>query len=230
MIKRLKETDKFRFGLLISLIAAFGITMVIFRMYRTDSAHFLFLIWNLFLAGIPWLISSLLILFPIFRRRLIFLIPGIMLWLLFVPNSFYIITDLFYLQYKNLAPVWYDLILIFSFAWAGIALGFSGLKDIEIILKDYLKKSLIAPVISILLFLIAFGIYLGRFLRWNSWDLINQPKELLYDIGERIVYPFDHPSTWGMTVLTGLLLNFIWWTFKLFTKTSSESIHTYSKT
>lgn len=224
MIKKLKQTNILQTGILAAGVSAFGIAMVIFRIYRTDSMHFMFLIWNLFLAGIPWLISSLLILYPGLRKRIIILLIAGGIWLLFIPNSFYIITDLFYLKYKNLAPIWYDLVLIFTFAWAGIILGFSSFKDVEDILTEKIGKKFTIILTSFLLFLISFGIYLGRFLRWNSWNIINEPKELLSDISERITNPFEHPSLWGMTILTGILLNFIWWSFKVFRKNSLSTV------
>jgi len=123
---------------------------------------------------------------------------------------------LFHLNYKNLAPIWYDLVLIFSFAWAGIILGFATLKDAEKILSERMNKKLIPVFITFILFLISFGIYLGRILRWNSWNILNEPEGLLQDIKERITDPFDHPATWGMTILVGILLNLIWWSFKYF--------------
>ncbi|MCD4791826.1 MAG: DUF1361 domain-containing protein [Bacteroidales bacterium] len=74
-----------------------------------------------------------------------------------------------------------------------------------------------------ILFLISFGIYLGRILRWNSWNIINEPGSLLQDITERISNPFNYPETWGMTILTGILLNLIWWSFKVF-QTKNQNI------
>jgi uncharacterized membrane protein len=214
MLKKLKETNKLKQILLISLITAFGSLLLFTRMYKTGSYHFLFLVWNLFLAGIPWVISTALILFPNFRKRLVVLLISGFFWILFIPNSFYILTDLFHLNYKNLAPIWYDLVLIFSFAWAGIILGFAALQDAEEILSERINKKLI-PFFSItVLFLISFGIYLGRVLRWNSWNIINEPAGLLSDIKERITDPFDHPGTWGMTIVIGILLNLIWWSIK----------------
>ena len=123
------------------------------------------------------------------------------------------------MNYKNLAPIWYDLVLIFSFAWVGMLLGYTTLQDAEVILSEKMNKKLI-PVFSVtVLFLISFGIYLGRILRWNSWNIINEPAGLLHDIKVRITDPFDHPGTWGMTILIGILLNLIWFSFKYFNNT-----------
>ncbi len=216
MIKRLKQTNKLQQILLISSVTVFGLLVLAFRIHKTDSIHFMFLIWNLFLAGIPWIVSSLLIVFPKLRKRYFILIPAAIIWLLFIPNTFYILTDLFHLNYENLAPIWYDLVLIFSFAWAGIMLGFTSIKDLELILSEKINKKIVVLITSLMLFIISFGIYLGRFLRWNSWNIINEPSNLLFDITDRFANPFDYPSTWGMTILTGILLNLIWWSFKLF--------------
>jgi uncharacterized membrane protein len=70
----------------------------------------------------------------------------------------------------------------------------------------------------ILLFLGSFGVYLGRYLRWNSWDIITEPFRLFYDIADRIINPFEHPRTWGMTLFMGLFLTIIYWSFHLVRK------------
>jgi len=225
MITKLINADKLKPALLISLIGTFGILLVFFRIYKTGSPHFIFLIWNLILAGIPWILSTLLIIYPKLRKRISVLLLFGILWLLFIPNAFYILTDLFHLNYQNRAPVWYDLILIFSFAWAGILLGFSSLKDMELVLSERINMKCIPFILSGLLFLSAFGIYLGRFLRWNSWNIIDRPADLLFDIKERFENPLDHPGTWGMTILTGIMLNLIWWSFRIFNSKEKAELY-----
>jgi uncharacterized membrane protein len=228
MIQKLKQANKFQQSILLSTVIIFGILLLTLRIYKTESVHFLFLIWNLFLAIIPWGISSLLVIFPKLRKRYSVLITAGIIWLLFIPNTFYIITDLFHLHYKNLAPIWYDLLLIFTFAWAGILLGFSSLKDAELILSEKTNCKLVPLFTSIVLFIISFGIYLGRFLRWNSWNIINEPSNLFYDITDRITNPFEHTETWGMTILTGILLNLLWWSFKVL-RNGNLVAHRFSK-
>jgi uncharacterized membrane protein len=82
-------------------------------------------------------------------------------------------------------------------------------------LLDKTRKSLVAGLIVLLLFVSGFGIYLGRFLRWNSWDIIQAPFGLLFDVGDRIVNPLAHSRTWGVTISMGILLNMMYWTIKL---------------
>ncbi len=55
------------------------------------------------------------------------------------------------------------------------------------------------------LFLGSFGVYIGRFLRWNSWDIVTNPFSLLVEIAKQFAMPFQHYRTWAVTVLlTGL--------------------------
>lgn len=166
-----------------------------------------FLIWNLFLAGIPFLLS--LIIFYFYRshpKKVGFFILAF-LWLLFFPNSLYIITDFIHLRPRNGVPLWFDLVLILSFAWDGLFLGFISLQIIhEIIAKAWNKVVGWVTALSVL-FLSSFGIYLGRFLRWNSWDVLSDPNELLYDIVDRIVNPWIHPRTYGVTIMLFLFFS-----------------------
>jgi uncharacterized membrane protein len=52
-----------------------------------------------------------------------------------------------------------------------------------------------------ILFLSSFGVYLGRFLRWNSWDIISNPIGLSYSIAKRFIFPFEYLQTWGITIM-----------------------------
>ena len=108
--------------------------------------------------------------------------------------------------------------LIFSFAWAGLIFGFMSIRDFELIISEKTNKKIVPVFISIILFLSGFGIYLGRFLRWNSWNIINNPANLFQDITNRFANPVAYPRTWGVTIIAGILLNLIWWSFKVFQK------------
>ena len=87
---------------------------------------------------------------------------------------------------------------------------------IEEALKQWLSPRWTAFWITSLLFLGSFGIYLGRFLRWNSWDIMNRPGALFGDIFDRFVHPFDHPRTWGVTLFLGLMLTAMYFSLRLF--------------
>jgi uncharacterized membrane protein len=168
--------------------------------------------WNLFLAFLPWLASSFITIKEV-KSKLAH-ISLIVAWALFFPNAPYILTDLFHLTDIHSAPIWYDLILILSYSWSGLLYGFLSLMDIEELLKIYVKPSIVKYLSVSFLFLSCFGIYLGRFLRWNSWDLISAPFGLFNDVYDRFVDPTAHSRTWGLTILLGFLLNIMYLTFK----------------
>lgn len=187
----------------------------IFRFIYSDTKTFLFLNWNLFLAFIPWALSTLLIIKPAIQKSKILIFLLLFIWILFFPNAPYILTDLFHLRLKLSMPIWFDSILILSFAWTGLLFGFLSLWDIEQILLKTMKKTTVTILSILLLFLGSFGIYIGRYLRWNSWDIITEPFRLAYDVGDRLINPFEHPRAWGMTILMGTFLNILYWSFHL---------------
>lgn len=179
------------------------------RVLYTETFFFLFLFWNLFLAFIPWVISlNIKAKSKGWKQILLFVF-----WLLFFPNSLYIITDIFHITLKSSTPIWFDLVFILSFAWTGLVLGFSSLIRIENWLQYYSKYS---QIISYFILLLAsFGIYLGRYERWNSWDIIHQPKALVMDVINRFIQPIDHPRTWAMTISYAILLACFWYSIKV---------------
>lgn len=212
-MKRLIESPRFRINLLLIFMTLFCFSLSAFRYYISETKVFLFLNWNLFLAWIPLLLTTFILAFRIKSKISLFLIVAV--WILFFPNSPYILTDLFHLKARNTIPVWYDLIVILSYAWTGLVCGFISLGDIEKRLSRYYSRNIINAIVVFFLFISSFGVYLGRFLRWNSWDVLNNPLGLFNDIAVRFIYPMEYTKTWGVTVLMGILLNFMYFTFKL---------------
>ncbi len=213
MIKKLIQSKRFSLSIFFFVVAIFCFSLTIFRQYRTQENMYIFLNWNLFLAFIPWGISSLLIIYPKMQKKilLIFIFP---LWLLFFPNTVYILTDIIHLRHTHYGLFWYDLFLVLTFALTGLLLGLISLLDVEKMLLKYFNAKFTTLIIVAIIFISSFGVYLGRFLRWNSWDIINQPFTLLYDIAHNIIFPFKHTKTWMVTILLGILLNIIFWTIK----------------
>jgi uncharacterized membrane protein len=189
-----------------------------FRRVYTKDNLFIFLNWNLFLAFLPWALTSVSVLFPKIRNSKIKISRLLISWLIFFPNAPYILTDLIHLRISSRMPVWYDLLLILSFAWTGLLFGFLSLWDIEQILGKYLKPLYTTVISTVLLFIGALGIYIGRYLRWNSWDIIAEPVGLFYDVSDRFFNPFKYPGSWGMTLFMGLFLNMLYWSFRLIRK------------
>lgn len=176
-------------------------TQDVVRLRGTTS--FLFLVWNLFLAWIPyWIALALEGRYQWSKSRWL---AGAMLiaWLLFFPNAPYILTDLLHLRNRAPIPHWYDLILIVSFAWTGLMLGFLSLYEIQFFIKKRLPNTVSWLLTVGAIFLCSFGIFLGRCLRWNSWDILTSPFSLFQDIFNSLQYQ----GAINMTItLSGFLL------------------------
>jgi uncharacterized membrane protein len=194
-------------------------------MFYTHSGLFLSLNWNLFLAFIPWALSSVAILKPEIQKSRLKMGILFVVWLIFFPNAPYILTDLFHLQVYSTMPLWFDLILILFFAWTGLLFGFFSLWNFEQILGKIIHKKLIPVFSFFLLFIGSFGVYLGRYLRLNSWDIISNPFAIFNSVGDRIINPTEHIGTWGMTILMGFLLNTMYWTFRLIKSENTINEH-----
>lgn len=211
MLTRILNSGKIKPALFLCLMSLFCFMLSMTRILLTGTTEFLFLNWNLFLAFIPWFISLMLFFSNSLRGNSLMLTSLVLMWLIFFPNSPYILTDLFHLRDRGNAPVWFDLIIILSFGWTGLLFGFHSLKNIEELLKQKLNHILLKILTVIFFFITSFGVYLGRYQRWNSWDIIHNPMPILTDIISRFADPLAHPRTWGVTILLGILLNMIYW-------------------
>lgn len=218
MIEKLKKYEKLNQTILFLILGFMSYGILLFRIIYTHSIGFVFLAFNLFLAAIPWGIITFIIIFPKIQKRKILMLILSSFWLLFLPNAPYILTDLFHLNKNWTMHVWFDTFLILSFAWTGLLFGLTSLMEFEKILEKYVSKNWIGVISSLLLFVASFDVYLGRFLRWNSWDMIKYPKTIMLDVLDRFANPFSHPRTWGMTILVGVLLNMFYWSIKLLMK------------
>lgn len=218
MLNTFKIHPRVQETLFLGMVTLLCFGLSVFRFSYTGSKVFLFLNWNLFLACIPWLLTSFVTVTPKISKNNFILAFLLLVWLVFFPNAPYILTDLFHLRLKTSMPVWFDLILILSFAWVGLLFGFLSLWDIEKLIKTKTKDKFssfwITSTTVLFLFLSAFGIYLGRYLRWNTWDIIHQPFAIFNDISLRFTNPTEHPRTWGMTILMGVFLNILYFSFR----------------
>ncbi|HEY6956044.1 MAG TPA: DUF1361 domain-containing protein, partial [Flavisolibacter sp.] len=162
------------------LCSLFSLAMILFRVLYTGHLLFAFLVWNLFLAFVPYAISRRMTMQPI-KKGWKFLLAGLV-WLLFVPNSFYILTDLFHLDMNESVPLWYDLALLLSFAWSGLLFGIVSVRQMEKLIETNFNRKLGLLFIMPVMALNGFGVFVGRSLRFNSWDVITNPLQLIHDI------------------------------------------------
>ena len=199
----------------LGLLCLFCHCLTVYRMHHTQTSAFLFLSWNLFLAFVPWALSTLLVLIPKLQQSNWILSIFLVVWMVFFPNAPYILTDLIHLYIHPDVPTWFELLYILSYGWAGLLFGFLSLWDMESILQKRLNLFWTTASVMLYMYLASFGISIGRFLRWNSWDFVAKPVKLLSDISELLLHPIEHPDAWGMTILMGTFLNILYLSFRL---------------
>lgn len=177
----------------VGLLVLFCITLQLLRVQYTQSLFFSFLLWNLLLAVIPYIISEIIKKYQPQKVKFYFLL---LVWLLFLPNAPYIITDFVHLHHSKSTMLWYDLFMIFCFANTGLLLAIFSINDIyKIIKKDWGVKIANQLIIAISI-LCGFGIYLGRFLRFNSWDFFTNPFSVL----QKSIFSLHNSTTWFITI------------------------------
>jgi uncharacterized membrane protein len=185
--------------------SALCVALLVGRVAQTGSLAFLFLPWNLLLAWVPFGCSQLAArLGP--RASAARLVPLGLLWLLFFPNAPYLVTDLLHLRARPPVPLWYDLALLTTFAWTGMLLGLASLGGAHRLVRARLGGRAGWAFVCGSAALSGLGIYLGRFGRWNSWDVVVQPGALFMDLATRCAHPLQHGRTWGVSLVFGGLL------------------------
>ena len=221
------EDRQFRQFMLLCLFTLFNFCLIGVRLYHIDfdlasiqsskdlfvlrgSTTFLFLVWNLFLAWIPYWIS--LSVSPLYERSRSLFLTGclLFLWLLFLPNAPYLLTDLIHLRMRAPIPFWYDFMLLISFAWTGLLIGIISLYEIHRFIAKQWSGLAGWMVVIICIILTGIGVYIGRFLRWNSWDIVTHPMELIKDLFKILIEPQSFNGSGSILLFaTFFLLSYI---------------------
>src|SRR3954452_18414503 len=123
------------------------------------------------------------------------------LWLAFFPNAPYIVTDFVHLSRDPLAPLWFDGLTIGAFAATGLLLGLGSLY----LVQSAVRRELGWVVVSAALVLGSVGIYLGRFVRLNSWDFFTNPHYVAYLVRLRLPDPLGNPKVIAVVVQSTLM-------------------------
>lgn len=208
--RRLQSIHRFfQSQLFYPLVLSTGLAVALFaaRAYYSHRLTFVFLLWNLFLAWIPYLcslwIASLHQRSP--QRWWNLVLPSFV-WLIFLPNAPYLITDLLHLDERLPVPFWYDIGLLATFAWTGCFLAITSIRAMQNVVQDFAGRGLswlfVLPIIG----LSGVGIYLGRFMNWNSWDLILRPQAVLVETIGNFAHPIRNPQPFGVTALFAAFL------------------------
>ena len=174
--------------------------LVAARVWRSHSLMHVFLLWNLFLAAVP----AIAAIFFMRAKSTIARSIWFVVWLLFLPNAPYIVTDFIHLAVYPRIPMWFDIALLASFAGTGLLLCYSSVDDVRATLAQRFGSATSWTIAIAALLLSGFGIYLGRFARLNSWDALTDPLDLARYISHGAVHPFAHPKTIAVTVIYGV--------------------------
>lgn len=195
------------------MLMLFSFAILCIRVSITKTWYYLFLVWNIFLAIIPYLITMYLL----DKKKLNKIGFGFafLIWLAFLPNAPYIITDLYHLNRSAFQNIWIDTLVISTFAITGMFLFYFSLFQMKNLLLEYFKRKTAKAIIIITIFLSAFGVYIGRFLRYNSWEILSKPFQIFKAIFNMITQPISNQEVWLFTFSLSL---FLWLGYFVFNK------------
>ena len=180
---------------MLSLLAAsvLSIGTLVAQIHATHDHRYTFLFWNLFLAWVPLIVAALAFV-STRRARGPLGVVLVVVWLLFFPNAPYVLTDFIHLHGNGPSPLWYDALMLSAFAWTALMLGFVSLYLIHVIIGQWAGAAVAWFVVLCVLGLASFGVYLGRFARFNSWDVVTRPHLVFSVIRQEIRSPLHDPK------------------------------------
>lgn len=196
-----------------ALLASNLVSALLFvvRVQQSQNIRYWFLLWNLVLAWVPLGLILLL------RERLKHYqwvswqsIILSLLWLAFLPNSFYLVSDLIHLHSTGEVSIIFDAVMFMSFIFNGFIAGFASLYLLHNMFIARFARSWAHGLVAGVLLLCSFAMYLGRDLRWNTWDIMVNPAGILFDVSERVINPTTHSEVFSTTALFFILLSSIY--------------------
>lgn len=196
-----------RFVRSVGLLSALCLAFYLARVIATGTWHFLFVPENLALAwlalGISWLLVKQLKVRPWSSWQNIGLS---VLWLFFLPNTWYVLTDFVHVDATGQISQLYDIVMMSTLVFVGFSLGFASLYLIH---NEFLKRRSAGwshTAVAGILLLSSFAIFLGRDLRWSTWDVVTNPGGIILNVSDQVVDPFGHPRALNVTGLFFVLL------------------------
>lgn len=194
------------------LVLATLLAVAIYAVRVLISHHYAYnlLVWNLFLAWLPYGFSLVTagLYHKQVKNRWMMAAPGLA-WLAFFPNAPYLVTDFYHLEYRPPVPMWFDIGLITTYAFTGFFLASASLRTMQSLVKVYLGGKLSWLFAFMTIGLGGLGVYLGRFVRVNSWDLLIHPFQIVRGLGAPVFDPLDNLRFFGFTLMfTAILLVF----------------------
>lgn len=202
--------------------------MLAIRLVETGNNTYWFLIWNIFLAWTSWVLSIGFISFVNKKVNRAMLATLAIAWLLFLPNAFYVATDVVHLAYLNgierteysdllfsndpaALQITFDSVLILLAVWVSWFFGIASMLRMHKWANGVTTNAKAAACASVVLLASSFAIYLGRFPRFNSWDVIGSPLSLASDIIQIFIDPAGNSLAYVVTGLYFLLSSVVYW-------------------
>lgn len=186
------------------LSSSLALLLLLARVVWTHQPGYVFLVWNLFLAWVPYACALGIQWMHARRVRSVSLVLPFVLWLGFLPNAPYLVTDFIHLRYGGDAPLWFDAVMLASFAWAGVGLGSASLRTCSQVVRVRSGPLAAAGFVPLAALATGFGIYLGRFVRLNTWDVATRPGTVIVHVLSPLVHPFGHARAWIFTLTFAL--------------------------
>lgn len=192
-----------------ALMLTNGLSVFLFglRLIGAENFRYWFMLWNLFLAWVApviawWLVTRLQKSPWLSWKNIVLTV----IWLGFLPNSFYMVSDLIHVQQTGEVSIIFDAVLFTSFIFNGFIAGFMGTFFVhrELLKRMSVRRTWVA--ITGIFALSGYAIYMGRVLRWNTWDALLQPAALLFDLSDNILNPVAHPQAFLVTASFTLLI------------------------
>jgi uncharacterized membrane protein len=188
------------------LSSLLGVTFFAVRWLWSDSALHRFMMWNLFLAWIPFFCAMIMATLHARRAAAWQYVVPLLLWLLFFPNAAYLVTDLYNLTDMPPVPYWYDIGFFATMAWTGLLLAVASLQIVQRIVKESVGALWSWLLVLVVVGLNGVGIYLGRFLRWNSWDIVVDPLGVLQDAITPCLHPIANRQPVAIIIVFSAML------------------------
>ena len=197
-----------RFLIALGLLTGTDLVLLALRVLVTDSSRYRFIPGNLVLAWLSLLTAWILV--DYVKRNPWLSWQGLslsILWLVFLPNTWYVLTDFIHVTPNGEISQLYDIVLIWLLVFTGFILGIASLFLVHRQLLARLRPASSWAFIEGAIIISSFAIYLGRDLRWNSWDIIANPAGLLANVSNQVVDPFGSPRALNVTLLFLILIN-----------------------
>lgn len=194
-LKSLQYPWKLYLWLTLLLLTAIDLAVLFDIRTGAGGRPYRFMIWNFFLAWLPAGAAVALDGLTLLRKGAakIILTGGMgLLWLFFFPNSAYVVTDLLHVfrtygfdprqRFWNDIGFWHQLLPMLLAAVLGLLIACASLYSVHKLVTRAYGRPTGAAFAAVVLLLSSFGIYMGRFVRWNSWDVVFDPFMLLRDM------------------------------------------------